>query len=396
MENLFTAEGIEIVAAETLAHLSDALIIKGLCSTDLGAEYNVRPNGYQVGDTVRFKTDPVFEAKEFDPAVGVVAQPIRSSNRSLTIEKHFDVSVNVGAKEKALEFEGFSESVLSPGAAALAEKIDKYLAGKVYQAHGAYGSTDLFGGTSGVGGADLAKARAEAIKQQLGQNKFCLLNADLEATLLGQTWFTGAQNRGDDFILRSGMMGHTMGMDFYSSLNWEDQTITHGSGAGATETAADLTGTQNMVGTSNLIMKEITAEIVSGDRIKVAGLKRPLIAAATVAIALPAADVSLRTVALVDPITELIDSEAAVTTVLAGETVSYQGAIFDGQSLGVAMPMLDQPETGLASVVSDNGISVRVVADYDSKYKQSSLSMDCLIGGFALDARRITLLGSYT
>lgn len=395
MENLFTAEGIQIVAAEALAHLQDALVIKNLCATDVGAEYNVRPNGYQVGDTVRFKINPVFEAKEFDPAVGVVAQPIRSSNRSLTIEKHFDVSVNVGAKEKALEFEGFSQSVLAPGAYALAEEVDKYLAGKIYQAHGAYGSDDLFGTTSGAGGADLALARAEAIKQQLGQNRFCLMNLDLEAALLGQTWFTGAQNRGDDSALTAGKMGHTMGMDFYSSINWVDTAVTHGSGAGVTETDTDLTGTQNMVGTSELIMKEITAEITAGDRLKVAGLKRPLIAAETKAVAISTAALADRTVALVDPITEIIGSEAAVTTVLAGKTVTYKGAIFDSQSLGVAMPMLDAPETGLASVVSDGGVSIRVVADYDSKYKQSKLSMDCLIGGFALDPRRITLLGSH-
>lgn len=396
MDNLFTAEGIEIVAAEALAHLQDALVIKNLCATDVGAEYNVRPNGYQVGDTVRFKINPVFEAKEFDAAVGVVAQPIRSSNRSLTIEKHLDVSVAVGAKEKALEFEGFSSTVLAPGAYALAEKIDQYLAGKVYAASGAYGSADLFGTTSGSGGADLALARAEAIRQQLGQNRFCLMNVDLEAALLGQTWFTGAQNRGDDAALVAGKMGRTMGMEFFSSVNWEDKTVTHGAGVAVTASAAQLAANKtNLVGQSAIEFYEITAQIEAGDRIKIAGLKRPVIAAEQKAIAISSASQALRTVAIVDPITEIIGGSLAATTVLSGKTVAYKGAIFDSQSLGMAMPMLDSPEVGLASVVSDNGISIRVVADYDSKYKKSSLSMDCLIGGFALDPRRITLLGSH-
>lgn len=393
MDNLFTAEGIEMVAAEALAHLQDALVIKNLCATDVSAEYNIRPNGYQIGDTIQFKVDPVFEAKEFDPDVGVVAQPIRSSNRPLTIEKHLDVSVNVGAKEKALEFEGFSNSVIAPGSYALAEKVDQYLAGKIYEAQGAYVSDDLFGSDSGEGGADLALARAEAIKQQLGQNRFCLMNLDLEAALLGQTWFTGASNRGTDTALRTGEMGTTMGMDFYSTINWQDTSVTHGVGVAVTEKAADLTTTQNMVGTSVIIMDAITAEITAGDRLKIAGVRRPVIATATVAIATDAADIALRTVPIANPITEIIPAEAAVTTVASGDTVAYKGAMFDSQSLGVAMPMLDAPETGLSSVVSSGGVSIRVVADYDSKFKQSKLSMDLLIGGFALDSRRITLLG---
>jgi len=393
MDNLFTAEGIEMVAAEALAHLQDALVIKNLCATDVSAEYNIRPNGYQIGDTIQFKVDPVFEAKEFDPDVGVVAQPIRSSNRPLTIEKHFDVSVNVGAKEKALEFEGFSNSVIAPGSYAIAESIDKYLAGKVYEAQGAYVSDDLFGSTSEDGGADIALARAEAIKQQLGQNRFCLMNLDLEAALLGQAWFTGAASRTTDTALTSGIMGRTMGMDFFSSINWQDSTVTHGEGVAVTEKTADLTTTQNMVGTSAILMDSITTEIVEGDRLKIAGVRRPVIAAATVAAAADSASVALRTVPIVNPITEIIPAEAAVTTVASGDTVTYKGAMFDSQSLGVAMPMLDAPETGLSSVVSSNGVSIRVVADYDSKFKQSKLSMDCLIGGFALDSRKITLLG---
>lgn len=394
MDNLFTAEGIKIVAAEALAHLQDALVVMNLCATDVSAEYNVRPNGYQVGDTVNFKIDPVYEAKEFDPAVGTVAQPIRSSNRSMTIEKHFDITTEVSARDKALNFEGFSAEVIAPAAYELANKVDRYLAGKIYQGMGLYTSDDLFGAVSGQGGKDLAQARKVALMQQLGQEKFCLMNPELEATLLGQSWFTGAANRGDDRILRSGELGTTMGLDFFRTVNWEDKTYTNSSGvASLVDAATALAGKYNMVGKKAIVCYEISAPFKTGDRIKIAGAKRPMIVAADVAAAISTAPVANRTIQVVDPITEILTASAAVTVVGGnGKILNFQAAIFDSKSLGFAMPMLDAPEVGLASVVSNNGVSIRVVADYDSKFKKSSMSMDLLIGGFALDPRRITLL----
>ena len=396
MDNLFTAEFIQIVASEALAHLQDALVVKDLCATDVSAEYNVRPNGYQVGDTVNFKIDPVFEAKEFDPAVGIVEQPIRSSNRSLTIEKHFDISTGVSAKEKALSFEGFSATVIQPGAYALAEKIDRYMAAKVHQGLGLYVSDDLFGAVSGNGGKDLAQARKVALMQQLGMNKFCLMGPELEAVLLGQDWFTGAQNRGNDNILRTGEMGTTMGFDFFSTVNWSGATRTNSSGVAALVTSAvAAAGKYNLVGQSAIVVKEITGGFLAGDRIMVAGCKRPMIVAVSKPAAITSAPVADRTIAIVDPITEILAADAAVTVVGGnGAVVDIQAAIFDGKSLGFAMPMLDAPETGLSAVASNNGISIRVVSAYDQKFKRSTMSMDCLIGGFALDPRRITLLGN--
>lgn len=393
MDNIFTADGINIVAAEALAHLKDALVINTLCTTNVGAEYNIKPNGYSVGDTVNFKIDPVYEAKSFDPAIGVIAQPIRSSNRSMTIEDHLDITTEVSAKDKALSFEGFAAEVIRPAAFSLAEKVDKYMAGKIMEGAGLYVSDDLFGAVSGNGGKDLAQARKVALMQQLGMDKFCLMNPELEATLLGQDWFTGAQNRGDDRILRSGEMGTTMGLDFFSTVNWQETTHTSSSGVATLTGQAEMDSAKvNMVGQMSVVCYEITGGFLAGDRITIAGTKRPMIVAADKAAAINTAPIADRTVVVVDPITEILTASAAVTVVGSGLNLDFQGAIFDGKSLGMAMPLLDKPENGLSSVLSSDGISIRVVADYDSKFKISQLSMDCLIGGFALDPRRITLL----
>jgi hypothetical protein len=311
----------------------------------------------------------------------------------MTIEDHLDITTNVSARDKALNFEGFAAEVIRPASYALAEKIDKYMATKILQGMGLYVSSDLFGATSGSGNKDLAQARKVALMQQLGMDKFCLMNPELEATLLGQDWFTGAANRGDDRILRSGEMGHTMGLDFFSTVNWAETSHVSSSGVAVLADAAETASAKvNMIGQKGIVCDEITAAFKAGDRIQVAGAKRPMVVAADVAIAITSAEIALRTIPVVDPITEILQADAAVTVVGSGLTLDFQGAIFDGKSLGMAMPILDAPETGLSSVVSNNGISIRVVADYDSKFKISQLSMDCLIGGFALDPRRITLL----
>ena len=129
----------------------------------------------------------------------------------------------------------------------------------------------------------------------------------------------------------------------------------------------------------------------AGDRLAIAGVRRPLKVLTTIA------DTSATTtVALVDPITEIIPDNAAVTVISTGTAAwTPQGAIFDGDSLAVAMPVLDAPSDKPSQVISNNGYSIRVVQGYDMASKKETLSLDMLIGATAYDPRRITLLANY-
>ena len=57
--------------------------------------------------------------------------------------------------------------------------------------------------------------------------------------------------------------------------------------------------------------------------------------------------------------------------------------------------MLDPADDKPTSVVSNNGVSIRAVSGYDMQTKQSTLSLDLLVGAEAYDPRRITLLSDY-
>jgi hypothetical protein len=375
---------IDWIAAEALMHLEDALVIAPLTARDKTADFMVTPNGYKVGDTVRIKTRPDYEVRDFDTDGGnITVQDIRESTRSMQIEKHYDVSVQVTAREKALDLESFSEQVIQPAAYRLAESCDSYVGGKILNAAGHYSSDTLF-----ATAADMAQARKAATLQQLNPNgRFCLVNLDLEASLLGADYFSTWNQRGPDGnpVFTNANMGYAMGMQFYSSINFPAHQATGGTGTSATDNGA---GANNLIGMTTLTIDSLTGQIEAGDRISIAGVRRPLrVAAQAVAASTE--------VTLSDPITEIIPDNAAVTVISTGNTYDVKGAIFDDQSMAVAMPMLDAPADKPSFVVSSNGYSVRVVQGYDMTTKTDTLSLDLLIGSEAYDNRRITLLSEY-
>lgn len=375
-----------IIAAEALQHLEDALVIGPMCAKDKTSDFSSKANGWKVGDTVSFRTHGEYEVKEF--STSIETQAITSTTRPMTIEKHLDISVEVTARESTLDLDSFSEQVIQPASYKLAEYVDTYIGTKLLQASGLYASDTLF-----ATAADIALARKAAILQQLSMNRFCLVDLDTEATLLGQTWFNQSQTRGSDgeSTLRSGNMGRVMGMDFYSSIAFPTNTTPYTPGTMIAATN-NTTGTKNLPGDTSLTVDTQTASktVVTGDRILIAGVRRPLIAAETIA------DTSATTsIALRDPIVEIIPDDAAVTIAGTGNDQTWHGVIMDDRSLAVAFPMLDLPEDKVAASASNNGVSIRIVKGYDIASKKTTMSLDLLVGAFALDPRRITMLSDY-
>lgn len=373
---------VDWIAAESLRLMTDELVIGKLVAVDKTADFNVKPNGYKVGDTVRIKTGPDYVVEEFSSSI--VLQDIRSSKRDMTIEKHYDVSVILTAKEMALNFEGFSEEVLVPAATRIAEQIDVYLATKILNARGLYATNNLF-----TTAADVALARQEAgIERLEKKGRFCLINDTVEAVLLGQTWFNQSQTRGDPGIktLQEGDMGRVMGMDFFGSINWPSTGNTQTAGAGTGVT--DNTGTTNLIGLSVITTDSTSNVFEAGDRIKIAGVATPMRISTQ-------ANATATTLLLTDPITEYIPDGAAITVVGSSQSLTFKGAIFDSKSIAVASPMLDPAEDKVSSVINADGYSLRVVRGYTMTTKKTTLSIDILIGAEAYDNRRITLLGEY-
>jgi hypothetical protein len=373
-----------IIAMEALRHMEDRLVIANLCARDKTAEFNKTYNGWGVGDTVAFRTHGEYTVDDYTEGGNIATQNIATSTRNLTIEKHYDVSVSVTAREERLDLDSFSEQVIRPAAYKMAETVDTYIGTKIMEGQGLYTTADLFASAS-----DIALARKAATIQQLNADRFCLVDLTTEADLLGQTWFNQSQTRGAEGLstLRSGQMGHVMGMDFFSSIAFPESTLTVGTMICATN---NTTGTKNLIGDTVLTVDTQTASktLVIGDRLAIAGVRRPLVVASA------EADTSaVISITLAHPITEVIPDDAAVTVIGSTTDVTYHGAIFDGQTLAVAMPLLDMPGDRVTATASNNGISIRIVKGYDLTTKTTTMSMDLIIGAFCLDTRKVTLLG---
>jgi len=376
-----------IIAQEALTHLEDALVVTNMCAKDNTAEFTSKANGWKKGDTVSFRTHGDYAAEDFTGTINI--QDIQTSSRAMQIEKHLDVSVEVTAREEVLDLDSFSDQVIRPAAYRLAEMTEKYVAGKILQGAGLYTSADLF-----VDAADIALARKASTLQQLATNRFCLVDLDTEAKMLGQTWFNQSQTRGaaGETTLNTGKMGHVMGMDWYSAITFPESARTNGTlGAVGTLLTDNTVATNNKIGLKVLTFDggTVAETLLAGDRILVAGCRRPLIVAAEVA------DVNAATtVTLVDPITEIIADDAAIT-IVGGQAATFDihGAIFDDRSLAVAFPMLDMPGDKVTATAANNGVSIRIVKGYDINTKKTTMSLDLLCGAFAHDPRRITLLG---
>lgn len=378
MANAWTK--VDSIATEALIHLEDALVITNLTAKDKTAAFNRTADGYAKGDTVRIKTRPDYKTDEFDGTIEV--QSIRESTREMKIEKHFDISVQMTAKEKALDLDSLIEQVIAPAVHRIAESCDRYVGTKFLQGAGMYASDDLFGTA-----ADVALARKAANYQQLDPgSRFCIVDDILEAKLLGKDWMNRNDSRSETgvSVMTSGRIARTMGMEFHASLNFPLFSRTSSSGTTATNNG-NGGNTNNQIGMKVLTVDGITGGFTAGDRIRVAGVRRPLIVAANAA-----ADAT--SITLVDPISEVIPDDAAVTVIGAGQAVTAHGAIFDGQALAVAMPVLDAPADKPSFVASSNGYSIRVVQGYDMNTKTDTLSLDLLMGAVAYDPRRITLL----
>jgi hypothetical protein len=378
-------KSVDLIAAEALSVLTDELKITRMASRDKTADFMTRPNGYAVGDTVRIKTNPAYKAEEFSSSI--TTQDIRSSTRNMEIEKWYDVSVKMTSREKALELSDFTQEVIRPATVALAEKVEAYVATKILEGRGLYTSDDLLASAS-----DVALARKAANYQQLNPaGRYALVNDTLEAKLLGQTWFNQSQTRGQPGVttLQSGDMGRVMGIDWHGTGYFPESTLTAGTMVCVTNNDS---GAANLIGMEVLTVDGQTASrtLKAGDRIQIAGVKRPLVVKTAIADTTATAEVELT-----HPIDQIIPDNAAVTVVGSGQALDFQGAIFDSDSIAVAMPLLDAPSDKPSFVLGYDGISIRVVQGYDMTTKSDTLSLDLIVGASAYDPRRITLLANY-
>lgn len=367
-----------VVAAEVLDQLEHELVAAQLMYRDMTSDFGpVR--GLKVGDRVSVRTVPAYRTDEFTGTIDT--QEVNQSSTQIEIEKHFDTSVEITARERALNLDGIRKEIATPVAVSMAQKIDEYLLTKVVEAQGMYSSSVL-----GETAADLALARRNANRQQISKaNRIALVNDDLEATLLSQDIFHKFDTRGEPAVraLREADMGRLMGFDWYSTVNFPEVTRTAGAGAGVTDNGG---GANNVQGMSVITTTATTGTLEAGDKLLIAGALRSYTVAAQVAAGATAIPIE-------EQISEIIPDGAAISVRGSGLATTYQGIVFNPGAFAFAAPPLDPAAGDIASATqTSNGFSIRVTEGYDIQTKQTVWSFDMLLGAKATDARLAMLL----
>lgn len=372
-----------VLAAESLDQLDYDLVAGSLVYRDKTSDFGAA-GGYAKGDTVNIRTSTDLQTNEFTGTGPITAQEVNQSKTPLTIEKHFDVSVEITARERALNLDGVRNEIIMPAMSSMAQKIDTYLLSKITNSQGLYTSATLL-----ENAGDIAQANKTAILQQISKvGRIGLVNEDLEATLLGTDVFSKFDHRGQPGVtaLQEASMGRLLGTDWYSSVNMPTATQTTGNGA---TTLDNTSPTSNVQGATTLVVDSTTGTFNAGDKINIAGAKRAFTVASTVAA-------TATSIPIVEQINENLGSldGAAVTVIEPGQTVDYQGVFFNQGAYSFASPPLDPANSELSAALSANGMSIRVTEAYDIQTKKTFWSFDMLIGAKATDPRRSMLLGS--
>ena len=369
MANTFLTPSV--VGREALMILENNLVAAGLFHRGHTSEFT----GAKVGDTITVRGPASFTAQEFTSSVTV--QDATESSTSLQLEKHFDVTFAVTAKDWTLELGDFSKQLLEPAVAAIAQGIDAYALDKYVEI-----PTQI--GTAGDPPDSLAEVAA--IDQQLNEqqvplaNRFAIMNPQAKADLYSIASFAQAEQRGDGGqALRDANMGRFMGMDFYMSQNIN--THTSGTLTNGTAMLAKINDASVAVGDTSVPMDDssLSGTVVEGDIFTVAGDTTQYRVTGTVT----ASGNALASVGFAPAAKVAWADNAVVTFDINGVASTSYVTNIAGHPNGLTLAIvpLELPSGAARSqYVGDRGLGLRVVFDYNSTTKTDQISIDVLCG----------------
>lgn len=362
-----------MVAREALMILRNRLVATQVVYRDYEAEWG---GNLKVGDTVKIRKPASFEAKEFDGGTGIEIQNIDEGSLDLTVEKHFDVSLEVTSKEWTLDLDAFSERVIYPAMVGMAQKIDTFVLGK-YTGCGFLQGTISNGDPDAL--ADIAQLRKALETQMVPQDmRRYLINPSTDANYLVLDPIVHAEKSGSTQALREANLGRLMGFDIYMTQNMPQHTP--GAYADLTDVTVDAVYAK---GATTISLASTagssTAKLEAGDQVAIAGhtTKYAVVSQTAAAVAGDIASV------VISPGLEAatVGTEAVTFGTKNSGTAFNQNLAFHRNALAAVLVPLEMPKGAAnAQIMNFEGIGVRVVYDYDSKYKKDVISFDILVG----------------
>ena len=395
----------DIIAREALVILENNLISPQVMSTSATAEFT----GAKVGDTISIRKPAFFVATEFESgSLGnssstVTMQDAVEHSVSLKIEKLFDVSFEVTNAELALELDQFNARMLTPAMAALTQQIDTYAFSKMGQLgglpqfkNGSY--TEFMSGAP----AELGDFANIVEGMNVGNipvgGRKMVVSPKMQTKLYEIESFVSANIRGQGFQspIQEASMGRYMGLDLMMSQNLPK----HECGSAKDDTGTLAINGDKYEGEQSISLTgagDANSTLKAGDTLSILyidGVRRDHVVMA---------DTTLGGTITISPLYghdeavivegtghKVVVDTASVKVKAHGDDTSWTvgGAFIPDAFQLVFVPQPEPMGPGTSSAtVSYNGMSIRVLQTYDHQKKKDMISLDCMVGCKAIDAR---------
>lgn len=362
-----------IVAKEALISLKNQMVFGNLVYTTYSEEYK------KVGDTVLIRKPAEFSTvHDFQASATVVPTTLQESSVSVVLDKWYDITFPISAKELSLDIVSFREQCIAPAMRAHAQALDQAIAGLFVDvaAHYPVSSTAVVEDIAGV-------------RTQLNLNKvpfdsrYVVLHPQTEQSYITLDAFLHAEKRGDTRAIKEANMGRVFGMDWYMDQNVPTHTSDSGTATATLSASADVDATSVIIQGNALhgIATVASITLVPGDVFKIDG--ETLDIGHRVTTELIGDSASAETVLISPPI--------GAGGVLSGATVTFQlthkaNIAFHRNAFALVTAPLEPPMGGpRGEVETHEGISARVVYGYDQLHKENDISIDILFGVKTLD-----------
>lgn len=355
-----------IIANEALMVLESNLTMVPLVHTDYSNEFA------QVGDTITIRKPATFIAKNFTGTTSV--QDITEGSATVKLDRWRDVTASVTSKQLSLDIKDFSMQVIEPAMKALGQSVDTdLLAVGVSTAGNSVSATSSPSNLNDIAslGKTLDVQKVPVSDRRLvlhPEHKFAYSVTDN----LSKVSYADSSE-----TLRDYSVGRVYGFDTYMSQNLPDcKAPTSG-----TATAYKVTATAGATSVALSSVTSASATIKEGDTFILDGYMYRFTADAS------ASSGSIASIGIDQPIHKAFTAADAIVI------KKPHSLAFHRNGLALVHRPIALPLDGRgAYATSENGLTIRVVFDYDSSTKTDTVSFDILYGIATLNDKMIAKL----
>lgn len=381
-----------MIAMEALMQLENNLVMGNLVHRDYKKEF------VKIGDTVSIRRPVKFLAQD---GVTLVKQDVTEGTTSVVIDKRKHVGWGFSMKDLTLSIEEYSERYIKPAMIVLANQVD-------YDVCGLYSSIWNWVGTPGQtidAYADFAKAPERLDLGAVPQpDRNSVLSPSDRWGLLGSQTALFLEGVGNP-AYRQGKLGNIGGVETFMDQNVRSHTVgplggtplVNGASQNVTYSASRTTYTQNLV--TDGWTAAAANRLKAGDVFTIASVfaVNPISKDTLphlqqfVVTADAASDGSGNLTAVISPpiitsgayqtVSAAPADNAALTIVGTASTAYRQNLCFHKNALALVTVPIEMPDgAAFKARESRNGLSVRVVKDYDITNDEDVIRLDVMYG----------------